>query len=124
MVTVTYERERGLRELYEKSDGFSASVSRTIAVPLDDLFEAWSDAKRRKSWLQAAKLVIRKTTPRKSMRITWPDETNVEVGFSAKSEAKSVVAVQHSKLKDSDDVAAKKALWSAALTRLKEQLES
>jgi uncharacterized protein YndB with AHSA1/START domain len=124
MVTVTYERERGLREVHQTPSGFQASVSRTFAVPVDELFDAWSDAKRRKSWLRAAKITVRKSTPNKSIRLTWSDGTNVEAGFYAKGDAKSQVAVQHSKLADKEDVAAKKALWSEALTRLREQLES
>src|SRR5205085_11028919 len=79
MVAVTYERERGLREMHQKADGFSASVSRTIAAPVAKLFAAWDDAKRRTAWLQTTKLVVRKSTPNKSLRISWPDETNVKV---------------------------------------------
>jgi len=124
MVTVTYERERGLREMHQKADGFSASVSRTIAAPVAKLFAAWDDAKRRTAWLQTTKLVVRKSTPNKSLRISWPDETNVEVNFYSKGASKSQVTVDHSKLAGIEDVAAKKALWSEALTRLREQLES
>lgn len=124
MVTVTYERERGLREVHQTPAGFQASVSRTMAVPIDELFAAWNDAKRRRSWLRASKIIVRKATPNKSIRITWSDGTNVEAGFFAKGATKSQVAVQHSKLAGKADVAAKKALWSEALTRLREQLES
>lgn len=124
MVTVTYERERGLREMHQKADGFAASISRTIAAPVAKLFAAWDDAKRRTEWLQTTKLVVRKSTPNKSLRISWPDETDVQVNFYEKGPAKSQVTVDHSKLADKEDVAAKKALWSEALTRLREQLES
>jgi hypothetical protein len=124
MVTVTYERERGLREVHQTASGFSASVSRTIAAPVDEVFAAFDDAKRRRSWLRVPKLTVRTSTANRSMRITWPDGTSVEVGFYAKGDAKSQVAVQHSKLADKEDVAARKALWTEALTRLREQLES
>ena len=124
MVTVQYERERGLREVHQKSDGYSVSVSRTVAAPVAELYDAWDDGRRRAKWLKQSKLTIRKATPNKSMRITWNDgETSVEVGFYAKGAGKSQVAVQHSKLKDKNEVAAKKELWSEALGRLKEQLE-
>ncbi len=89
MVTVTYEQQRGLREVHQKSDGYAASVSKTIDAPVSDLYEAWNDAKQRARWLKS-KITIRKATPNKSMRITWPkDVTSVEVNFYPKSGNKS-----------------------------------
>ena len=44
MVAVGYEHERGLREKFQKCDGeFSASSSRTLAVPVAKLYTAWTD---------------------------------------------------------------------------------
>lgn len=123
MVAVTYEQKRGLRELHQKTDGFSASVSRTFAVPVSELFAAWQDARGRAKWLGRRKLTVRKSTADKSMRITWPDDSSVEVNFYAKGDAKSQVAVQHAKLKDKAAVAEKKELWSEALGKLKAILE-
>jgi len=57
------------------------------------------------------------------MRVTWPDGTSLEVNFYSKGDSKSQVSVQHSKLKDSADVARRKAYWSAALARLKDFLK-
>ncbi len=123
MVTVTYERERGLREVHQTAAGFVANVSRTMAVPVSELYDAWRDARRRAKWLKN-KFTIRTATPNKSMRITWSDGTSVDVGFAAKGKGKSQVAVGHSKLKNRSDVTEKKSLWGKALGRLKEQLES
>jgi len=123
MVTVGYERARGLREVHETATGFVASVSRTFNVPVEELFAAWNDGKRRARWLNAGKLTVRKATPPKSMRITWPDgASSLEVGFYAKGDSKSSVAVQHSKLKSKSEVAEKKAFWAEALGRLREFL--
>jgi len=125
MVTVTYEQMRSGRKRHQKADGsYSASVSKTIAAPVDVVFAAWENARRRAKWLQEPKITIRKSTPPKYMRITWSDgKTSVDVGFVAKGETKSQVAVEHSKLAAKKDVAAKKKLWSEALGRLKEQVE-
>jgi len=38
MVAVEYERARGLRQVHQKSDGFSVSASKTLAVALPDCF--------------------------------------------------------------------------------------
>jgi len=43
-ITVSYERARGGREVGERSDGsFTATISKTVAVPVEDLFDAFAD---------------------------------------------------------------------------------
>jgi uncharacterized protein YndB with AHSA1/START domain len=124
MVTVTYEQARGLREVYQKTGGFSANSSKTFAAPLAKLYKAWSDAKLRSRWLPEKGIVIRTATPEKSMRITWSDgKTSVSVNFYAKGEAKSQVALEHDKLPNAKAVVKMKAYWTAALGRLQEMLE-
>lgn len=123
MVTVGYEQARGLRQKHQKADGYAASASKTVNVPLADLYQAWHDARRRR-WLPDAAFTVRKATTDKSLRITWGDgATSVEVNFYAKGDAKSQVAVQHNKLASAADVARLKEYWGAALARLKEVLE-
>lgn len=124
MVTVGYEQARGLRVKHQACSGdFQASGSKTIAVPLDRVFDAWNDAAIRAQWLPEP-ITIRKATPGKSLRITWDlDGTSLDVQLYAKGEAKCQVSVQHNKLADAEAVAEKKAFWSAALGRLKALLE-
>ena len=55
MVTVEYERARGLRARHETSRGFSVSVSKTIGAGLADLYAATASAPLRKKWLPAGK---------------------------------------------------------------------
>ena len=125
MVTVTYEQARGLREAYQRAEGYSANSSKTIAAPLAKLYKAWSDAKLRGRWLPEKGIVIRSTTPEKYMRIAWADgKTNVLVNFYAKGEVKSQVTVEHNKLPDAKAVMKMKSYWAAALGRLQEMLES
>ena len=116
-ITVTYEQARGLREKHEMVGGFSVSRSRTLEAPVETLFEAWENAASRKKWLGVSGLTIRKATPGKSIRITWPDETNVEVLFYAKG-AKTQMVVTHSKLKDAESGEEKKAFWAAKIQKL------
>jgi len=121
-VTVAYEQARGLRQKHQKADGFSASVSRTVAAPLDALFAAWAEEPRRAAWLEDPGLTVRKATPAKSMRIAWPDGTAVDVYFYAKSETKSQIALEHRKLPDAHAVEKMKAFWKTQLSRLQEVL--
>jgi uncharacterized protein YndB with AHSA1/START domain len=123
MVTVTYEQARGMREKHQTASGYTANASRTIGVPVDRLFEAWSDAALRGRWLPDADLTIRKATPGKSLRISWGDGSNVDVGLTAKGESKSQVAVEHAKLPDAEAVAWAKGYWKQALDRLQAMVE-
>lgn len=117
-VTVGYERIKGLRARGQRRDGkWEASKSKTFPVPVDELFEAWSSAKTRAKWLPGVKLAVRKATANKSIRITWPDGSGVEVSFLSKGE-KSQVAVQHSKLTSKADADARKKFWGERLAAL------
>jgi hypothetical protein len=122
MVAVGYEQARGLRQPHQSALGFAASVSRTIAVPLSALFAAWEDG-RRGEWLPDA-IEVRRQTKNKSMRITWPDGSGVDVNFYSKGGEKTVVAIEQQKLPDESAVRAVKQLWGTALDRLKATLET
>jgi hypothetical protein len=123
MVTVTYEQARGLREKHQTATGYTANASRTLAVPVDRLFEAWSDEALRRRWLPDAELTIRKATPGKSLRISWGDGTNVDVGLLAKGDSKSQIAIEHAKLPGAEAVGRTKDYWRQALDRLRDLLE-
>ena len=124
MVTVEYERARGMREKHEPTAGFSVSGSRTLAAPMSALYKAWKDGRVRARWLPDAPLSIRKATPNKSMRISWGQpESTLDVYFYAKGAAKTQVTVQHSKLASGKAAARMKAHWARSLDRLKEMLE-
>jgi uncharacterized protein YndB with AHSA1/START domain len=123
-VTVVYEQSRGLRDKHETPAGFQASVSRTFNAPAAEVFKAWKEPRTRARWLNEPGLIVRKATPDKSLRITWADgQTSVDVGLYPKGEAKTQVALQHSKLANATAVKRQKAYWAEALARLKEQLE-
>ena len=124
MITVGYEQARGLREAYQKSDGYSASVSRTMSAGVERLYGAWADPALRSLWLGAAPVVLTRSTDGKSMRLAWKTGgSRVEVNFTPQGALRSKVAVQHGKLEDREDVAEKKGFWAGALGRLKQLLE-
>ena len=122
MITVAYERARGLREKHQTPDGYEANASRTFAAPVERLFGAWADEATRRRWLPKS-LTVRTATPPKSLRIAWPDGTRVSVNFYAKGEGRSSVQVQHLKLADAATVAERKAYWAEALERLRALVE-
>jgi uncharacterized protein YndB with AHSA1/START domain len=93
-------------------------------VPVERLYEAFVDETRRERSLPDGRLRQRTATKPKSARFDWGDgKTRVTVGFVAKDEAKSTVAVQHARLADADEAAAMKAWWRERLAGLKPLLE-
>ena len=97
-VTVGYERIRGLRERGQRRSGaWEISKSVTVAAPVGKLFRAFSQPGRRREWLDGAKVVVRKATPNKTIRITWEDGSSVE-GISSRRDARNQVTVQHTRL--------------------------
>jgi uncharacterized protein YndB with AHSA1/START domain len=122
MVTVGYERLRGLREKHERADGYNISASRTIPISPAAAFAAWSDPKIRGGWLPRAAITVRSSKPHKTLRITWKDgKSTLEIGLWRKHAKKTQVVVQHSKLSDSRAAAAAKKFWAAALARLEKR---
>ncbi len=122
MITVTYEKSRGLRDQHESPDGFAVSVSKTVNVNVDELYRAWHDEEVRSRWLDEV-FEVRKATPSKSLRITWSDETHVDVYFYEKGSEKSQVSIQHKKLADRAEAESRKAYWKEAFNRLKPLIE-
>ena len=118
MVTVGYERIRGLRQRGQlRSGGFQTSKSRTFDADVARVYDAFADTRTRKRWLDED-VTIRSATAHKRMRLAWPDGTSVVVGFVAKGAAKSVAAVQHEKLADRVAVDAAKLAWGERFDRL------
>ena len=124
-ITVSYERARGLREVGERSDGFAAGASKTVAVPVEHLYDAFVDESRRREWLPDADLRERTATRPKSARFDWGDgTTRVHVSFVSKGAARSTVAVEQLRLADAGESQRMKAFWRERLSALKAHLEA
>jgi hypothetical protein len=124
-VTVSYERARGLRAVGEHADGFAITATRTVAVTIDRLYDVVVDESLRERWLPDGQLRERTATKPKSARFDWGDgETRVIVGFTARDEAKSTIALSHERLADADAADRMKAFWRERLAALKAQLEA
>jgi hypothetical protein len=123
-VTVSYERARGLRAVGEHPEGFSVTAQKTVAVAIDRLYDAFVDVSLRARWLPDSELRERTATKPKSARFDWGDgETRVIVGFIAKGDAKSTVALEHARLPDAEKASRMKAFWRDRVAVLKEVLE-
>lgn len=119
MVTVGYERIKGLRARGQRRDGsYEATKSRTFNVPVATLHHAFADAPMRRRWLSENGVKVRTSTPPKSIRLGFADGSIVAVGFTAKGDAKSAVALSHAKLSSKEEVEKVKAAWGEWLTEL------
>jgi uncharacterized protein YndB with AHSA1/START domain len=123
-VTVNYERARGMRAPHEMGDGFSISVTRTIATDPERLLAAFTDPTIRKRWLPEAGMRRRPTRAALSARFDWDEPpSRVVVTVAAKGPGKGLVAVAHEKLPDATAAERSKADWRASLDALKALLE-
>jgi len=99
-------------------------ASKTVNVPIEELFAAWGDARTRARWLAGSPLIVRKATPNKSLRASWKDDgSSVDVNFYTKGERKSQISLQHTRLSGSGQVTRMQSFWRRALDQLKKMLE-
>ncbi|MDQ3659949.1 MAG: hypothetical protein M3454_02590 [Actinomycetota bacterium] len=124
-VTASYERARGLRVDGQRSDGFAVTAQRTVAVPVERLFDMFVDGSLRRRWLSENELRERTSSKPKSARFDWAggDTTRVNVTFLDKGDGSSTVAVEHARLADAREAERMKRFWRERLATLKSQLE-
>jgi hypothetical protein len=122
-IRVCYERARGGRGIGEHPEGFTITASKTVAAPVERLFDAFVDESSHKHWLPDGQLRARTSTRPKSARFDWGDDTRVNVTFVAKGETNSTVAVSHERLPDARQAERMKAYWRERVQVLKDHLE-
>jgi uncharacterized protein YndB with AHSA1/START domain len=111
MVTVGYERIRGLRDRGQlRGGGYQITKSRTFPVPIARLFSAFTSIRLCGRWLPKG-VKLQSMTANKRVRLGWIDGTQAVVGLTAKGPAKSIAAVQHEKLPDRASADAMKKAW-------------
>jgi hypothetical protein len=122
-ITVGYERARGRRALGQLTDGYATNATKTVAVPVDRLYDAFADPDLRARWLPDAPLVVTTARPGKSLRGTWESDGRLDVLLTAKGDAKSSAAIQLRRLPDAAAVERAKAYWRERLAALAALLE-
>ena len=124
---VEYEEARGLRDPGIRRDGtFEVGASKTVAVPVAQLYAAFTDGRQRGRWLPGVALSARDGERNASLRFEWKNgvDGRVAATFSAAGAGKSQVTVQHLRLPDAKTAAEMKSFWRQRLTDLKALLES
>lgn len=123
-ITGSYERARLGRDVGQFDDGFRTSVSKTVAVPVEQLYDAFVLPRRRKRWLPDAKMRQRTATKPVRARFDWgADGSRLHVTFEGKGEAKSTLTLSHERLTDAAERDRLKAFWKDRTAALKQELE-
>ena len=124
MVTVEYERARGMRSVHQQTDGYSVSASKTLGAALPALYKMTVDGKKRAAWFPEGALKISSQTANKYFRGAWgADGARLEINFYAKGAGKAQIAVQVNKMKRASDVEKERARWKKALAELQARCE-
>jgi hypothetical protein len=123
---VEYEQERGVREPGVRRNGtFEVGASKTLDVPVEQAFDAFVNARRRKRWLTDAAMTLSASEPDRSARFLWEDgTTRVTVAFLDKGSSRSTVSVSHDRITDAQWAQTTKENWRGRLVDLKSYLET
>lgn len=134
-ITVSYERERGVRGINQRCDGaWEVSVSKTILASTAQLVKAFTDTRQRHHWVNEAdpelaaamaKGLADKTSKGwvirpdglARFRYKW-DGTIVQLYAYPKPGGKLALTVQHTRLANADSVETHRRQWKSALGRL------
>lgn len=122
-VTVGYERARGMRAVNQRADGsYCAYASKTFAVDALTLSKVFTEARRRRRWLDPGTLRVRTSQPGRSARIDVNDGsgTRMSAWFTQKSEQRSAVHLQIDGLEDPGEVERARTIWKERLGALAE----
>ena len=130
-ITVSYERERGIRGVNQRCDGaWEVSVSKTITASPAQLVKALSDPRKRNEWIaeadpKLAAAMAESFADKKSkgfvvrpdgqgrFHYKW-DGTTVQLYAIPKLNGKISIVVQHTKLPNGEAVEKYRGLWKTA----------
>lgn len=123
-ITVAYERARGMRARHQMRDGYSISVTKTVAADPAAALGAFTDLAIRERWLPNAPMEQRPTRAVLAARFDWADPSSrVVVGVARKGPDKVTVAVAHERIADAAAAERLKTYWRERLAELKTVLE-
>jgi hypothetical protein len=124
MVTVGYERIKGLRARgQQRSGSFQISKSKTLSTTVAAARRAWIDTPSRKTWLDANGFELKSGPRSKSLRFTWKDQGTVIVMITPKGDDRCVLSVEHQALPDKAAADRMKAFWTTQLGQLAEAVK-
>jgi len=145
-IAVEYERHHDVRKKDGLLEGYFICSTKTIGVPVAEVFKAWSSAGELSKWFGAGskadvkdggsyenkdgdKGKFLRVRVNKDIRMTWENAglsspTQVDVQFQDKGKGKTGLLVNHTRLQTRAEADGLRAAWAAALDQLKAVCES
>ena len=117
-VAVGYERIAGLRGANQRPDGYSMNASKTVPIPVGELFDLFVDDGKRAEWLGEGVLRLRTQSDPKSARFDVLAGGGILAATFVDKGAKSAVQLQLNGLPNEATLADRKALWKSRLNDL------
>jgi hypothetical protein len=117
MVTVEYERARGLRKINEQADGFSVSVHKTFPCSVTSLQKKWEQVFTSPVITKKNLVRIPSKTKRAMLRYN-ADIGKVIVSFDERGEEKSRIMIEAIRLQKQSLVETERAFWKEVLNLL------
>lgn len=125
VIAVGYEQARGLGARHRTAGGYQVSARKTISAPARVLFQYWSDARRRKTWLPHQALTITTKTTGRAISAAWgTGRERLQVALSPKPGGKTQVIVTHRQLPTQAAAARARFFWRARLETLSRVVRS
>lgn len=113
MVTVEYERSRGLRKVNQSTSGYSVSVHKTVNMPVSTLFTEWRKIAKRK------KLAENTLQENKTIRYKAEKSEPLFVAvFASKGPARSRIAIEAMRLPSAKAVEEERTKWKKEFEKL------
>lgn len=134
-ITVAFERARGVRAVNQRYDGeFEVSVSKVLTAGTAKVLEAFTDARQRRRWAEAAdkgleralaaafdgsasKAFVVRPDGQGRFRFKW-DDTTVQLYLAPKPGGKVSLVATNTKLAGQSMVDERRRQWRVALTAL------
>ena len=100
------------------------NASKTVAVPVERLYEAFTDPDLRERWLPGATVEIRRPSRPSRSGPLGRRLTRLVVWFTARGESKSQAALVHERIPDAGTADKLKRFWRERMADLKQLLEA
>lgn len=116
MVTVEYERARGLRAVNENANGFVVSIHKTVPGSITSLQKKWNMILKSKE--VAAKKLVKKPSKTKRIMLRYQAEAGqVIVSFDERGEGKARIMVEAARLSKKSLIEPERAFWKKMLSK-------
>ena len=114
-ITVSYERARGLRVVGQRADGFTITASQTVAVPVEQLYDAFVEPRPARAGCPTTSCAsARRRGQARPFRLGRRRLARPR-HVPGQDEGQSTLAVEHARLADAAEADRMKPFWRERL---------